>query len=134
MRLVDIYAGGLSQHTIDVLYKLLAERPPEANISHRDMPTLEQHRQFVTRRPYEAWYFIEATPGIVGAVYLTHAREIGIFIFAQHQRRGYATLAIEALRRLHPGPLLANVAPGNDRSHEFFFKLGARLIQQTYEL
>lgn len=134
MKLVDVYAGGLTQHTIDVLYKLLAERSPEANISHREMPTLEQHRQFVTRRPYEAWYFIEAEPGIVGSVYLTRAREIGIFIFIKHRRRGYATVAIEALRGLHPGPLLANVAPGNDRSHDFFFKLGARLIQHTYEL
>lgn len=136
MRLVDVYAGGLTQHTVDVLYRLLAERPPEANISHREMPTLEQHRQFVTRRPYEAWYFIEATPpkGIVGTVYLTKASEVGISISPQFQRQGYACEAIWELRRMYPGRLLANVAPTNERSHALFRKLGGRLIQYTYEL
>ena len=45
IRLVDIYRGGkIDQADVDFLYALLAERPPEANISHREMPTPEQHR------------------------------------------------------------------------------------------
>lgn len=140
IRLIDIYAlGGPDQRSIDVLYELLAERPPEANISHREMPTPEQHRQFVHRRPYEAWYFIEGPVGggpngIVGAAYLTKQREVGLFIFSQHRGKGHGRLALEELRRLHPGRILANVAPSNARSLRFFEAAGAKLIQYTLEL
>lgn len=129
-KLVDVYAHPGS---LEILYELLKERPAEANISHRALPTFEQHRQFVTRRPYEGWYLIEAE-AIVGSVYLTKAREVGIFIFQAHQRKGHAEAAISMLREKHPGPLLANVAPGNEKSHAFFLKLGGRVIQHTYEL
>lgn len=137
IRLVDVYDGGEApQQTVDILYRLLAERPPEAAISHRRMPSLEQHRAFVDSRPYEAWYLLEATPpmGVVGSIYLTKAREVGIFISAGRQGKGYGREAIARLREAHPGRLLANVAPGNHRSIQFFKKMGARHIQNTYEL
>lgn len=140
MRLIDVYAH---PDALELLYELLQERPAEANISHRSLPTFEQHRQFVTRRPYEAWYLIEVgdplaaiagSVAIAGAVYLTKAREVGIFIFQAHLRNGYAAAGISLLREKHPGKLLANVAPGNQASHALFLKLGGRVIQHTYEL
>lgn len=150
IRLTNIYRGGkILQVDVDFLYVLLAERPPEANISHATMPSPDLHKQFVHRRPYEAWYVVrlqaqESREGVageikfedtpVGSVYLTKSREVGIFVLKAHQKRGIATLAIEELRRLHPGPLLANVSPGNEVSHQFFTKLGGRIIQTTYQL
>lgn len=150
IRLIDIYHGGkIDQADVDFLYQLLAERPSEANISHREMPTPEQHRQFVHRRPYEVWYLItgaqDARPGLagppmgfvpvmLGSAYITKAREVGIFILREHWGKGFARTALEALRAAHPGPLLANVAPLNERSHRFFKAAGGRLIQYTYEL
>lgn len=131
MRLVDVYTQA---DALEILYELLKERPVEANISHRALPTFEQHRQFVTRRPYEAWYLIEEGESTVGATYLTKAREVGIFIFLAHQRKSYAAAGITMLREKHPGRLLANVAPGNQTSHALFLKLGGRVIQHTYEL
>jgi RimJ/RimL family protein N-acetyltransferase len=141
IRLVDVYRGGrIDQTDVDFLYALLAERPPEANISHREMPTPEQHKQFVHRRPYACWYIIGAQDGEerqgpnVGAIYLTQAREVGIFILRDYWGAGYAKAALEELRRLQPGRILANVAPENHRSHRFFKAAGGRLISQTYEL
>ena len=116
------------------LYRLLQERPPEANISHRAMPTFAEHLAFVHSKPYLAWYMIMDGANMVGAIYLTKAREIGIFIFAQHQRCGYGRQAIAELAKHWPGKFYANVAPGNERSHDFFKSLGARLIELTYEL
>lgn len=142
IRLVDIYRGGrIDQADVDFLYTLLAERPPEANISHREMPTPEQHRQFVHRKPYAHWYLIgdenrgdgRQGPNF-GAIYLTQAREVGIFILRFYWGSGYARMALEELRRLHPGPILANVAPANERSARFFQAAGGRIIQHTYEL
>lgn len=130
-RLVDVYAH---HGALEILYELLKERPSEANISHRSLPTFEQHRQFVTRRPYIAWYLIEEAETFVGSIYLTKLREVGIFIFQAHQRKGHACAAIKMICEKHPGKLLANVAPGNESSHALFARLGWRVIQHTYEL
>jgi len=146
LRLKDVYdmdppvAG-------QILYELLRERPPEANISHREMPSYEVHAAFVASRPYKAWYLIQEWPMTyeeavfdrkrpqwVGAVAITRANEVAVAVFAAHQRKGYAHQAITLLQTMHPGSLLANVAPGNLRSHALFLKLGARVIQHTYQL
>lgn len=118
----------------EILYALLQERPPEANISHSAMPTFVQHCRFVRDIPYLCWYIIRNNGTAVGSIYLTRAREVGIFIFKAHQRHGYAAAAIAELRRRHPGRILANIAPTNERSLRFFKRLGARLIQETYQL
>jgi len=146
LRLTDVYDVGPSLAG-RILYELLQERPPEANISHRQMPSYEAHKAFVASRPYKAWYLIEDRPETyeaaffelqrlerVGSVALTRANEVAVAIFATHQRKGYAFRAVTLLRERHPGPLLANVAPGNTRSHALFLKLGARVIQHTYQL
>lgn len=126
-------------NAVRILYDLLLERPPEAAISHKRMPTFEEHAAFVRGHPYEAWYLLvsdnqPAPEHYVGSIYLTKQREVGIFIFKCCHGLGYGRRAIALLREAHPGRLLANVAPGNAASHEFFKKLGATLIQSTYEL
>ena len=117
-----------------ILYELLKERPPEAAISHKRMPTFEEHAAFVAGHPYQAWYLLEVGGACVGSAYLTKQSEVGIFIFKQHHGRGYGKRAIALLREHHPGRLLANVAPGNAASHKFFRALGAVKIQETYAL
>ena len=121
---------------VDILYSLMRERTPEMSISHNTMPTYLQHARFVRDIPYAAWYIVRdaTTVEAVGAVYLTRAREVGIFIFAAHQVKGYGRQAVEELRRCHPGRILANVAPTNERSLAFFNRMGARLIQHTFQL
>lgn len=129
--LIDVYETPAS---IDTLYQLLKERPPLANISHRKMPTWEQHKKFVGSKPYTAWYLILDRNNFIGAVYLTKTDEIGIFLFEKNQGRGHARRAIRALMSAHPRDrYLANIAPGNDPSLGLFKKLGFTLIQETYE-
>jgi hypothetical protein len=74
----------------EILWKLLEERPAEANISHREMPSWSEHCSFVERYPYRSWYLIKAQGEFVGAIYLTRHFEIGISILKEHQRHGYA--------------------------------------------
>lgn len=149
IKLVDVYTtgrpDGIAAGAIEFLYQILAERPPESNISHREMPTLEQHKQFVHRHPYRVWFLIEnEQEQRVGALCVTERNEIGIAVLRTHQRKGYAARAIEELRAfLRPnspvagtvaGRFLANVAMNNHASHALFQKLGAKRIQITYEL
>jgi RimJ/RimL family protein N-acetyltransferase len=144
IRLVDVYRGKIAPGAVEFLYELLKERPPEANISHGEMPTIEQHRGFVMRRPYRAWFIVENDEGErVGAVSVTTRNEVGIAILKAHQRKGYGVAAIEALLRSAvlapaspsevPRKLVANVAPGNATSRAMFEKMGCKLIQVTYE-
>ncbi|MFM7009598.1 MAG: GNAT family N-acetyltransferase [Betaproteobacteria bacterium] len=118
-----------------VLYDLLAERPGYANISHKRMPTWEEHIRFMRSNPYRSWFLIEEDCGMVGAIYLSKQNEIGIGIFKKYQSKGYATKAVTDLRRRYPSErLLANVAPGNKVSQALWESLGGKLVQQTYEL
>lgn len=118
---------------IDILYQLLKERTPDQSISHKKMPTLAEHISFIDSDPYLAWYFVEVDE-IVGTIYITRQREVGISIFKHQQGKGYGKEAVKMLRNIHPGRLLANISPLNDKSIDFFKGLGAKLIQFTYEL
>lgn len=160
IKLVDIYHGGILAGAIEFLFELIAERmtEPEVNIS-ATMPTMEQHRQFVHRRPYRAWYLIELTPqepreGILGPIafepvragYIsaTDRNEIGIVLLKEYRGKGYGRAAVQELMRiLEPLPAVpsmrrgrwvANINPLNAHSIRLFTSMGGKLIQQTYEL
>ena len=116
------------------LYQLLIERPAEACISHKVMPTYDAHCDFVDSYPYSAWYLVVDGGLSVGAIYLSMLDEIGIAISREMQGRGYAQAAIMALMAKHPRKrYFANVAPGNAVSHKLFGRIG-KIIQETYEI
>ena len=130
MNLVSIYTR---PDRARVLYALLAERRPSESISHRAMPTWEEHIKFVESRPYEAWYFIDNSE-TVGTCYLSKQNEIGVFIFEKFRGRGHGTWAIGAIMARHgKRRYLANINPRNLGSAKLFANLGFRLIQHTYE-
>ena len=116
------------------LYDILSERTADESISHKGMPDWDEHVDFVASRPYAHWYLIESIDGIVGTIYLTHQREVGVFIKREFRGEGYAKAAIRLLRERHPGRLLANVNPDNKPSRKLWESLGGELIQVTYEL
>lgn len=129
MRLVSVY------EVLDapaILYKLLAEREPHVSISHKKMPTPAEHMAFYCSRPYDFWGLIEVDGNYVGAVYLTKAREIGVFLFSEQQHKGYGTQAVLMLMDSYPGKFHANINPSNTRSMAFFGRLGFRQLQVTY--
>lgn len=144
IRLVDVYKAD-REKAIRFLYELVKQRitEPEVNIS-ATMPTWQQHRQFVCRKPYRHWYLIEVEGVWVGYVSATDRNEIGIVIRKEHRGKGYGPAAVQELKRLHEplpaipssrrGRWLANVNPRNQHSRAMFEKLGGELIQVTYEL
>jgi len=129
MKLVDVYTCPAAAF---ILFNLLAEREPHQNISHKKMPTMDEHMAFVYKKPYPHWYLIETGGIIAGATYLTEAREVGIFIFREHQRKGIARRALALLADTHPGPMMATINPKNAASITLFEGLGFAHIQNTY--
>lgn len=118
------------------LWKMLQERTPQQAISHRQMPTWEQHCQFVDtwHERYIAWYMIGNERVYVGNTYLTKQREVGIHIFQEHRGLGYGHAALDRILHLHGRPLLANINPQNSESIEFFTRQGFKPLQHTYQL
>lgn len=115
------------------LYDLLAERTPEQSISHKAMPTFEQHRAFVASNPYLEWLLIEEKERVVGSIYLSKQDEIGVFIFNKYQGEGRGAQAVSMMMARHPKKrLLANINQKNEASINCFTNLGFKLIQQTY--
>lgn len=126
VKLVDIYDVDRLRYAgfMRLLYALLGEREPEQNISHKDMPSWVDHWHFVNDRPYAHWYAVVDNGIMLGAVYLTHQREIGIGVLKSQRGKGVAKFAITELMRLHPGHFLANINPANEASIALFKSLG----------
>jgi len=121
------------------LYYLLATRSPAACISHRALPTWDQHLAYLEKISNE-WPAVKmvcenhsSSPVPVGYYYLTPMYEIGI-----HTERGkerYHREILEHIMRVHKGKrLLANVAPSNEFHHQLYRGAGFRLVQETYEV
>lgn len=128
LREVDPYSRRDLRH----LYNMLAERKPFQSISHKRMPSFEDHVAFVRMEPYKAWYLIEYDGFVVGNVYITEANELGIAIYSNQKGKGYGMAAIEEVMTRFDGPFLANINPLNDASIEFFTALGFTKLQVTY--
>lgn len=117
------------------LYDMLKRRPAVAGISHKEMPTFNEHLKFIESKPYKYWGVIVDVEGRLGNVYLTHQNEIGVFIDEEYTGAGIGGRVVRALMdRFGPGRFLANIAPGNYGSKKFFERLGFKKIQETYEL
>lgn len=122
MNLVNLYA---TPSLWIVPFELLKERKPHESISHKTMPTWEQHLRFVESAPYRAWFVLVQDQERVGCAYVSRANEIGIGIFERHRRKGHATKALERLLALYGDErLLANINPSNAASVALFGKLG----------
>jgi len=116
------------------LYDAMKERTPDQSISHKKMPTMDEHAAFFYSKPYTAWYLLKVDDEYVGSIYLTDNREIGIFILNKHQGKGYGSQAVSEIMSKWPGPIYANINPRNEASIAFFEKLGAKHIQNTFLL
>lgn len=116
------------------LYQLLKERDLHANISHRKMPTFNEHVKFVMSKPYTKWCLIYHNNKKAGSIYLSKQDEIGLFLKKDMQGKNIGSEALRLLTKNNPRPrYLANVAPKNYRSIKFFKKNRFKLIQHTYE-
>lgn len=130
MNLFDVYVP--ENLAVMDLYDLLGERTEQESISHKEMPSYEQHCKFVESMPYPYWHMIEEGSAIVGSIYLTVKDEIGLFIFNAHKGKGYGKAAINLLMEMYPRDrYLANINPNNEASKAFFSGLGFTTLQET---
>ena len=117
------------------LFELLKERDPHANISHKKMPSYNEHLKFIKSKPYTKWYVILKSKCRIGSIYLSKNDEIGIFLSKKYQGKNIGNDALSELIRKNPRErYLANVNPKNKKSSIFFKNNNFKLIQHTYEM
>ena len=117
------------------LYDLLKERDSRVNISHKKMPTYNEHLKFIKSKPYTKWYIVKYGTQKIASIYLTSQNEIGIFIKKTHQNKHLGGIIMSQLIQKNPRErYLANVSPKNKISENFFKSYGFKFIQKTYEL
>lgn len=108
-----------------ILYKLLQERKPHQNISHKEMPSYENHQKFIRSEPYKEHWLVYNGKLPVGSIYLSKNNEIGIFIFEEFHGKGWGTKALNFVMKRHKKDnLFANIAPNNHKSINFFKRHG----------
>ena len=117
------------------LYDLLKNKDPNANISHKKMPSYDEHVKFVMSKPYTNWYIIEYEKKNVGAIYLSKQDEIGISINNDYEYDQIVKPALELLMKLNQrNRYLANTSSKDVRSQEFLLKNGFTGLEYVYEM
>ena len=125
----------VSKNDYRFLYNLLKERDSKTNISHKKMPTYNEHVNFVSSKPYTCWYIIEYNGKKSGSIYLSKNNEIGIFLKKSLQGKDIGHASIELLIKKNPkSRYLANISSKNKKSIKFFKNNNFKLIQYTFEL
>ena len=117
------------------LYDLLKNKDPNTNISHKKMPSYDEHVKFVMSKPYTNWYIIEYDKKNVGAIYLSKQDEIGISVNNDYEYDQIVKPALKLLMKLNQRKrYLANTSPKDVRSQEFLLKNGFTGLEYVYEM
>ena len=124
----------INEKDYEFLYELLSERKPITFISHKKMPTYEEHVKFIESKPYSKWYIIQINDNKIGSIYLTKENEIGIHFFTQYEESERFQNVIKEFFLKEPREkFVMNISPRNEQYIDLAKKLGFLLVQHTYE-
>tara|TARA_Y100001936_G_scaffold34250_1_gene32287 strand:+ start:5070 stop:5486 length:417 start_codon:yes stop_codon:yes gene_type:complete len=124
----------IDEKDYEFLFNLLKNRKPNVSISHKKMPTYEEHVKFIESKPYHQWYIIFLNGEKVGSAYLSKNDEIGISLVENIQGKNIGSEVLDLVIKKNPRTrYLANINPNNLYSKKFFEKNGFELIQHTFE-
>jgi len=131
----DIVLNKIKEQDYLFLHNLLAQRNSIVNISHKRMPTWEEHVKFVKSKPYSKWYVIYNNDQKIGSIYLSNQNEIGIHLLKKYENESIYLESIKQLMLLNLKiKFRVNVSPKNKNYIVLFKKLGFKMVQHTYEL
>ena len=122
----------INKSDLKFLFNHLKERDPREKISHKKMPTYDEHVKFVLSKPYSKWYIIFEKNKKIGSVYLTKADEIGLHLKKGYFRESLLKAILESLMKNEPNKrFVFNVSPRNKKFMKFLQKNGYMISQQT---
>ena len=125
----------VTKNDVLFLYDLLKNRDLIANISHKKMPSYDEHVNFILSNPYAIWYIIEYEGKKIGSVYLSKQDEIGISLVDNSLYDKIGKSVIKLLIKNNPRKrYLAKVSPQNKKLQNFFVKNGFTGLEHTYQI
>lgn len=128
-----------SHEHVEILYELLKDRTH--SISHKELPNLDDHSNFVKNNPYRAWYIVYMAGEVLGSVYVQHDNSVGIHIDTSKTDLSFEHFYLELTKKLQPLPERAskiskyfffNVAPNNKNLAKWLIDGGALISQNSY--
>ena len=125
---------------VDILYKLLLAR--EHTISHRSIPDLKNHVDFVKNHPYRAWYIVKRNGDVLGSFYLHPNNFLGINLLQPELGlvRDIVNFVVEQFRPLpeikstKPEYFHINVSSEDKLMLSLLKQLGLAEIQVTHKI
>jgi hypothetical protein len=126
---------------INVLYGLLNSRIHK--ISHKNIPSMEEHSSFVRNHRYRAWFLIKVMDEVIGTVYLTEQNTIGLNIREEFIKDSLPYVIEKIRSEFEPLPELKsnraaqfsiNVAPSNIKLIEALEQYGCKCSQISFFL
>ena len=122
----------INKSDLKFLFNHLKERDPRENISHKKMPTYDEHVKFVLSKPYSKWYIIFEKNKKIGSVYLTKADELGLHLKKEYFTERILKDVLENLMKNEQNKrFVFNVSPRNKKLMKFLQKNGYVISQQT---
>ena len=123
---------------IDDLYSLLKKRT--YSISHRILPTKNEHRKFVSGNPYLSWYLVHKKNELIGSVYLKSDNSVGLNFHEFNKQIIYEVIAfikkhhkpLKAIKSVRRGDFFVNVAYDNKKLITILKHLGINEIQRSF--
>ncbi|MBO8232365.1 hypothetical protein CU311_06685 [Prochlorococcus marinus str. MU1402] len=128
-----------NEKEIKFLYFLLKNR--NASISHKKLPSFEDHRKFVLNHPYKTWNIVIKGNTHIGAQYIGFNNTVGIHLLPEYvvYRRNVITKVLEnfspepGITSLIPNQFIFNVSVSDYDYVDDLLKLGAEQIQSTFQ-
>ncbi len=126
---------------ISRLYDLLASRLH--GISHHEMPSLNDHVNFVANHPYRAWFFVRSGDSLVGTLNLNNDNTVGLNLISGLIDSHYLSCIefiksnfepLPEIKSVRAGFFAINVAPKNKELIDKLTRINRNILQITYNL
>lgn len=126
---------------IETLYMQLKNR--SHNISHKSVPSFDEHTQFVQNHPYRKWIIIKDSEIVIGNVYIQYNNSIGLNVDSlvtceqinKILKGIYGSYSpLPAVPSVRIGEFFLNVATDNKILQKKLSSLGFSEVERTFIL
>ena len=128
-----------SKEHIHTLYNLLQSR--KHTISHKYLPSFEEHSHFVKNHPYRYWYLVKQGDHYMGSIYIKDDNSLGINLASEIELIKKSILyllknfkPLLPVKSVRSEKFHINIAPENIQFRDTLIELGAELIEHTFTL
>lgn len=138
MRFIEIN-NDINKSNLKFLYSLLKAR--KYSVSHKEIPSFEEHSDFVKNHPYYKWFIVENQTYLIGSLYIHKDNSIGLDILNQFEvlipeilsfmEKKYKPLP--SIKSVRSKNFFLNISPQNKRLQDLLLSLDYKISQISFE-